>query len=53
MSQLEKNLYKRVTVSPAYNSQQLLVEHTEGFLQLLILKAFSYYDFELIKQDLN
>jgi phage baseplate assembly protein W len=52
MSQLEKNLYKRVSVSPnkatastgrAYRGFSTISEKNEGY---------SLYDFELIKQDL-
>ena len=51
MSQLEKNLYKRVTVS-----QPIEVAATgrkyRGFSTVADAKSFSVYDFELIKQDL-
>jgi|TARA_B110000483_G_scaffold238455_1_gene315130 phage baseplate assembly protein W len=51
MSQLEKNLYKRVTVS-----QPAVVAATgrkyRGFSTIADAASFSIYDFELIKQDL-
>jgi phage baseplate assembly protein W len=51
MSQLEKNLYKRVTVS-----QPVQVADTgrkyRGFSTVATTKSFSIYDYELIKQDL-
>ena len=51
MSQLEKNLYKRVTVS-----KPTVVASTgrkyRGFSTVADTKSFSVYDFELIKQDL-
>ena len=51
MSQLEKNLYKRVTVT-----QPATVAATgrkyRGFSTVADAKSFSVYDFELIKQDL-
>ena len=50
MSQLEKNLYKRVTVNQptqANNGRKY-----RGFSTVADAKSFSVYDFELIKQDL-
>jgi len=51
MSQLEKNLYKRVTIS---NSKQTATSGRtyRGFSTVANTKSFSIYDFELIKQDL-
>jgi phage baseplate assembly protein W len=51
MSQLEKNLYKRVTVNnptPAASTGRKY----RGFSTVADAKSFSVYDFELIKQDL-
>ena len=51
MSQLEKNLYKRVTVSqPAQVATS--GRKYRGFSTVADAKSFSVYDFELIKQDL-
>ena len=51
MSQLEKNLYKRVTVSqPAQVATS--GRKYRGFSTVANAKSFSVYDFELIKQDL-
>jgi len=52
MSELEKNLYKRVTVT---NSKRTAKKGRayRGFSTLAIgKKGYSLYDFELIKQDL-
>lgn len=51
MSQLEKNLYKRVTVN---NAPQVATvgRKYRGFSTVADSKSFSLYDFELIKQDL-
>ena len=51
MSQLEKNLYKRVTVN---NAPQVATvgRAYRGFSTVADSKSFSVYDFELIKQDL-
>jgi|TARA_B110000908_G_scaffold143123_1_gene171842 phage baseplate assembly protein W len=51
MSQLEKNLYKRVTIS---NPKQTATSGRtyRGFSTVANTKTFSIYDFELIKQDL-
>jgi len=51
MSQLEKNLYKRVTVNqPA--REAVSGRKYRGFSTVANAKSFSVYDFELIKQDL-
>lgn len=51
MSQLEKNLYKRVTVNqPAQVATS--GRKYRGFSTIASSKSFSVYDFELIKQDL-
>ena len=51
MSQLEKNLYKRVTVSQPV--QVATSDRTyRGFSTVADAKSFSVYDYELIKQDL-
>ena len=52
MSELEKNLYKRVTVSPTQNTASTGRVY-RGFSSVENAKqGFSLYDFELIKQDL-
>jgi phage baseplate assembly protein W len=51
MSQLEKNLYKRVTV-PSSNPVASTGRKYRGFSTVADAKSFSVYDFELIKQDL-
>ena len=52
MSQLEKNLYKRVTVQP--NSKKSLDGRTyRGFSAVSPdARNFGLYDYDLIKQDL-
>lgn len=51
MSQLEKNLYKRVTVNqPAQTA--ISGRKYRGFSTIAGTKSFSLYDYELIKQDL-
>ena len=47
MSQLEKNLYKRVTVSQPDSSCIVLEENIEGLATVADAKSFSVYDFEL------
>jgi|TARA_B110000977_G_scaffold142350_1_gene180583 phage baseplate assembly protein W len=51
MSQLEKNLYKRVTVN-APTETATSGRKYRGFSTVADTKSFSIYDFELIKQDL-
>ena len=52
MSELEKNLYKRVTVAPTQNTASTGRVY-RGFSSVENAKqGFSLYDFELIKQDL-
>ena len=52
MSQLEKNLYKRVTVSPN-RSEATPGRAYRGFSTVANRnKGYSVYDFELIKQDI-
>lgn len=51
MSQLEKNLYKRVTVNRPAQSASVGRKY-RGFSTVADAKSFSIYDFELIKQDL-
>jgi|TARA_B110000977_G_scaffold130747_1_gene166636 phage baseplate assembly protein W len=51
MSQLEKNLYKRVTVNSPIQLASTGRKY-RGFTTVADAKSFSVYDFELIKQDL-
>ena len=51
MSQLEKNLYKRVKVSQPTVAAATGRKY-RGFSTVADAKSFSVYDFELIKQDL-
>jgi len=51
MSQLEKNLYKRVTVNSTAQTASTGRKY-RGFSTVADAKSFSIYDFELIKQDL-
>ncbi len=51
MSQLEKNLYKRVTVQSSVESASTGRAY-RGFSTVADSKSFSVYDFELVKQDL-
>lgn len=52
MSQLEKNLYKRVTVTPG-NSPASKGRTYRGFSTVSTRnEGYSLYDFELIKQDI-
>ena len=51
MSQLEKNLYKRVTVQSSVESASAGRTY-RGFSTVADSKSFSVYDFELVKQDL-
>ena len=51
MSQLEKNLYKRVTVNQTVQSASTGRKY-RGFSTVADANSFSIYDFELIKQDL-
>ena len=51
MSQLEKNLYKRVTVQQPVQTANTGRKY-RGFSTIADAKSFSVYDFELIKQDL-
>lgn len=51
MSQLEKNLYKRVTVSQP-TRDAVSDRKYRGFSTVADSNGFSLYDFELIKQDL-
>jgi phage baseplate assembly protein W len=51
MSQLEKNLYKRVTVQSSVESASTGRTY-RGFSTVADSKSFSVYDFELVKQDL-
>ena len=51
MSQLEKNLYKRVTVQQSAQVANVGRKY-RGFSTVADAKSFSLYDFELIKQDL-
>ena len=51
MSQLEKNLYKRVTVNQPAQAE-VTGRKYRGFSTIADSKSFSIYDFELIKQDL-
>jgi len=51
MSQLEKNLYKRVTVSQPTQTATAGRKY-RGFSTVADSKSYSLYDFELIKQDL-
>ena len=51
MSQLEKNLYKRVTVNQPTQVASSGRKY-RGFSTVADATSFSLYDFELIKQDL-
>ena len=51
MSQLEKNLYKRVTVNQPAQSASTGRKY-RGFSTVADSNSFSIYDYELIKQDL-
>ena len=51
MSQLEKNLYKRVTVNQPAQSASTGRKY-RGFSTVADSDSFSIYDYELIKQDL-
>lgn len=51
MSQLEKNLYKRVTVNQPVQSASTGRKY-RGFSTVADSNSFSIYDYELIKQDL-
>jgi len=51
MSQLEKNLYKRVKVTPNAPTASVGKAY-RGFSTVADTKSFSVYDYELIKQDL-
>lgn len=52
MSEIEKNLYKRVTVAPSLSSAKVSRSY-RGFSTVNSENInFSLYDFELIKQDL-
>ena len=51
MSQLEKNLYKRVTVNTTSQTASTGRKY-RGFSTVADVKSFSIYDYELVKQDL-
>jgi len=52
MSQLEKNLYKRVTVPQKQQGTPQASRAYKGFSTVDAEGGFSKYDFDLIKQDL-
>jgi|TARA_B100000780_G_C20781934_1_gene310534 phage baseplate assembly protein W len=52
MSQLEKNLYKRVTVPQKQQGAPTASRAYKGFSTVDAVDGFSKYDFDLIKQDL-
>lgn len=51
MSQLEKNLYKRVSVNTSNDTPKIGRQY-RGFSTVADTNSFSVYDYELIKQDL-
>lgn len=51
MSQLEKNLYKRVSVNRSNDTPKIGRQY-RGFSTVADTNSFSVYDYELIKQDL-